>query len=198
MAEAARVAQLGENVFRIEWTGGDGALTVGDIYRRLAADADFAIVFSQTLASLPFTALCWETPALTAGRLDAPFECVAVASPMLAHQKADARPFAEPFSEGADARVVSFDNLGGDARLVAPCPTDAAADYCHLASFLRTAPEGQVAELWRAVAEAVQRRLSEREVFWVSTAGLGVSWLHVRLDDRPKYYRHGPYRTAAP
>ncbi len=31
---------------------------------------------------------------------------------------------------------------------------------------------------------------------WLSTAGAGVSWLHVRLDDRPKYYGHGPYRTA--
>ena len=28
---------------------------------------------------------------------------------------------------------------------------------------------------------------------WVSTAGLGVSWLHVRLDARPKYYRHDAY-----
>ena len=28
---------------------------------------------------------------------------------------------------------------------------------------------------------------------WLSTAGLGVGWLHVRLDDRPKYYRHAPY-----
>ncbi len=29
---------------------------------------------------------------------------------------------------------------------------------------------------------------------WLSTAGAGVSWLHVRLDTRPKYYHHGPYR----
>ena len=30
---------------------------------------------------------------------------------------------------------------------------------------------------------------------WVSTAGAGVSWLHVRLDDRPKYYGYQPYRN---
>jgi hypothetical protein len=29
---------------------------------------------------------------------------------------------------------------------------------------------------------------------WLSTAGAGVSWLHVRLDDRPKYYGYAPYR----
>ena len=29
---------------------------------------------------------------------------------------------------------------------------------------------------------------------WLSTAGMGVPWLHVRLDSRPKYYAFGPYR----
>ena len=29
---------------------------------------------------------------------------------------------------------------------------------------------------------------------WLSTAGMGVAWLHVRLDQRPKYYAHRPYR----
>ncbi len=28
---------------------------------------------------------------------------------------------------------------------------------------------------------------------WLSTAGHGVAWLHVRLDTRPKYYRYTPY-----
>jgi hypothetical protein len=32
---------------------------------------------------------------------------------------------------------------------------------------------------------------------WVSTAGMGVSWLHVRLDNRPKYYGYKPYRLFA-
>ena len=29
---------------------------------------------------------------------------------------------------------------------------------------------------------------------WLSTAGGGVDWLHMRLDKRPKYYRHLPWR----
>jgi hypothetical protein len=32
-------------------------------------------------------------------------------------------------------------------------------------------------------------------VNWLSTAGMGVPWLHVRLDDRPKDYGHRPYRN---
>ena len=29
---------------------------------------------------------------------------------------------------------------------------------------------------------------------WTSTSGLGVYWLHVRLDSRPKYYQHQPFK----
>jgi hypothetical protein len=31
---------------------------------------------------------------------------------------------------------------------------------------------------------------------WLSTAGMGVAWLHIRLDERPKYYSHKPYAVA--
>ena len=46
--------------------------------------------------------------------------------------------------------------------------------------------------LWRTVGEAVSERITDRPL-WLSTAGGGVAWLHVRLDSRPKYYGHTPY-----
>ena len=49
--------------------------------------------------------------------------------------------------------------------------------------------------LWQLVGAAMQRRLNTKPV-WLSTAGAGVSWLHVRLDDWPKYYGYTPYRKA--
>jgi len=45
----------------------------------------------------------------------------------------------------------------------------------------------------RSTARAITARLSDRPL-WVSTSGLGVAWLHVRLDARPKYYQYTPYR----
>jgi hypothetical protein len=57
------------------------------------------------------------------------------------------------------------------------------------------APLSQVGELWRVTAEALETRLGDVPV-WLSTAGLGVYWLHIRLDSRPKYYRHRPYADA--
>jgi hypothetical protein len=40
----------------------------------------------------------------------------------------------------------------------------------------------------------MQRRLNNKPV-WLSTAGAGVAWLHIRLDDRPKYYGYTPFRA---
>ncbi|MDF9799652.1 hypothetical protein OKW21_004915 [Catalinimonas alkaloidigena] len=31
----------------------------------------------------------------------------------------------------------------------------------------------------------------------MSTSGLGVYWLHIRLDSRPKYYQFDPYRKLS-
>ena len=53
-----------------------------------------------------------------------------------------------------------------------------------------------VHELVRAVGVEVRRALRRTgDPVWLSTNGDGVSWLHVRTDERPKYYTHGPYRT---
>jgi hypothetical protein len=86
-----------------------------------------------------------------------------------------------------------FPNLGRDAIMVVPCPLAASSAYGHLAAFVREAPDSQWHALWRSVGEAMARRVGARPM-WLSTAGGGMSWLHVRLDDRPKYYGYEPYR----
>jgi hypothetical protein len=116
-------------------------------------------------------------------------------SPGLARNP-DADAFAEYFGEAATDGVVAFANLGKDAIMVVPCPNGPLSAYGHLAAFVRQAPESQKHALWALVGAAMQRRLSSKPV-WLSTAGAGVSWLHVRLDDRPKYYGYRPYRETA-
>ena len=88
---------------------------------------------------------------------------------------------------------MTFPNLGRDAVMVVPCPVGDPSIYGHLASFIRNAPESQLHRFWIAIADAMNQRISARPV-WLSTAGMGVSWLHVRLDDRPKYYGYAPFR----
>jgi hypothetical protein len=106
----------------------------------------------------------------------------------------DSSAFSEHFSTSSAEQVVTFSNLSGDAVLVVPLPVAQNEAYTHLAVFLRQAPAEQISALWRNVGHALEARLSNAPV-WLSTAGMGVSWLHVRLDSRPKYYRHEPYKT---
>jgi hypothetical protein len=146
------------------------------------------------LADAPFSAFRWETPPITRASADLPFEFVLLDSPGLTSQP-DPDAFAEHFRGSAD--VVSFPNLKNDAILVVPCPLGRISAYGHLAAFVREAPDAQKHLLWQLVlvGELMKRRLGPRPI-WLSTAGAGVSWLHVRLDQKPKYYGHGRYRES--
>ena len=56
----------------------------------------------------------------------------------------------------------------------------------------------QIMNLWKQVGETMQLRLESDAVdgkrVWLSTSGLGVPWLHVRLDSEPKYYTWTEYK----
>jgi hypothetical protein len=192
--------------FRSEQLPGGGGLwfavdidskpaTFADVLRGWRSDRSFRSQYNALLADAPFDAFRWETPPVTIATVTRPFEFVLLESPGLA-QSPDAGAFADHFGGAPEAEVVEFPNLGGDAILVVPCPMAAPSVYGHLAAFVRTAPEPQRHALWQLVGAAMSRRVSPKPV-WLSTAGAGVSWLHVRLDDRPKYYGFGPYRQMA-
>jgi hypothetical protein len=153
--------------------------------------------FASQLAASPWPAFFWETPPLMATGLDTAFECVTVSAPRLASKGADISAFADLLSgSGSDIGIASFPNLGGDARLVVPQQVGREVDYGHLAAFLRTAGADQIESLWAMVSEAASLELSKGRPIWTSTSGLGVPWLHVRIDTRPKYYSYAPYRAV--
>ncbi len=164
------------------------------LFEYLASDPDFARFYTQLLAGSEFPAFFWELPALTLGTLDQPAEFVLMDAPALSRAMVDSSPFDATFAAAGTESVVSFTNLSGDALLVAPRPNVALATYAHLASFLRDAPASQILALWQCVARTFAGAISETPL-WISTSGLGVIWLHVRLDQVPKYYTHAPYRT---
>ncbi len=163
--------------------------TFADVVRGWQADAAFRTLFNGLLADAPFTAFRWETPALTTATLSKPFEFVVLESPGLARCP-DPHAFAEHFNDAGEIAV--FTNLSKDAILIVPHPVAEASVYGHLAAFARLAPVSQVQSLWSEVGATLRHRVGEKPV-WLNTAGAGVSWLHVRLDDRPKYYGYQPY-----
>jgi hypothetical protein len=91
--------------------------------------------------------------------------------------------------------------LGNDALLVVPCRPQNAENldiYTHLANFMRMGKEEHIREFWIEVAQKMERRLIEKrgKKLWLSTCGLGIFWLHMRLDSIPKYYSNVKYRNA--
>jgi hypothetical protein len=202
---ASRTKRLASHTHRVEILAGETPLARWDFWSRLGTDEALRTVLTDALRRTPFQAFFWETVPLSRERMESPFEFVVVDAPTLAYAKPDPAAFAdqfscaaEPFGRAADfstatASVVSFPNLAGDSVLVVPCPTS--ASYGHLATFLRQAPAEQTDALWRTLGVQVAAwvETSRPMPLWVSTSGLAVPWLHVRVDARPKYYGHRPY-----
>ena len=184
----------GGRVIKFAIECGSSPVSYAEVLRLWQNDGDYRDYFIRLLIDAPFAAFRWETPPISNATAHRPFEFVLVDSPHLACAP-DPSAFADQFAAAAPGSVVEFANLGHDAILIAPCPVDASSDYGHLAAFLRDSNESQRHALWKLVGAAMQRRLGDNNV-WLSTAGGGVDWLHVRLDDRPKYYAYAPYRDA--
>lgn len=171
-----------------------GPVSRGEILRLWREDPELRRAFSVVLLEAGGEAFFWETPPWTAGTLGEAFECVVVPGSALSKRPANPKPFAGHFAAHPDDSVLCFPNLKGDAYLIVPTPMATTDAYPHLARFLQTAPPSQVDLFWQMAGEEMTQRISDLPL-WLSTAGLGVSWLHLRIDTRPKYYRHRAYHT---
>jgi hypothetical protein len=156
--------------------------------------AVFRDYFLSVFADIPYSAYRWETPPVTVDSLNRPFEFVVLDSPGL-DRIADRVTFGEFFKTVDPGGIAVFPNLGGDAILIVPTPVDDTSPYSHLGAFLNSAPRSQLHAFWKVIGATAIRSIGSRPL-WLSTAGGGVSWLHVRLDQRPKYYAYRPYCDA--
>jgi hypothetical protein len=165
------------------------------LFTWLRDDGAYAEWLSHTISDFDSQAFYWELPPLTTNTIDDDAEFVVLEAPSLARMAPEPDVFASHFQPRPDHGIAVFPNLGGDAVLVVPCPVEPGDSYPHLMAFLRAAPVDQLRALWRTTAATVSTRLGARPI-WLNTAGLGVAWLHVRLDSWPKYYRYQPYTKS--
>ena len=63
-----------------------------------------------------------------------------------------------------------------------------------MGKFLRFAEKGQIVEVFKRVGKVIVEEIEKEKIVWLNTAGLGVIWLHVRMDTRPKYYKTKKYK----
>jgi len=168
-------------------------LSFADVIASWADNEDFRAFFIAELAATAQLAFFWEMPPVRRGALERAYEYVTVSSDALARLHADDSAFARQFRSSPES-VVSFRNLGGDAMLVVPRRKGDIQDYAHIAAFVRAGPSAQIHALMKVLAATVTHTIEQSgDPVWINTSGLGVPWVHVRLDSFPKYYQHEPY-----
>lgn len=178
--------------FRIEWLG--EVLSFADAFMMWQKNPAYIDFFVSLLKSSGLEGYVWEIPGVSARNKEEPFEFTLTAAGPF-HRAPDYRDFREhmqPYDERE--HVLVFDNLGRDAKLIVPS-APGEVDFRDLARFLANASETHVHLFWSRVGEVMENALSEDPV-WLSVNGAGVAWLHVRVDKRPKYYLHAPYKHA--
>lgn len=164
--------------------------------------------FIDVLRKNPYQAFFFETRPVQASKTSSKdFEFVLVDAPRLhrfATQKPDPEAFATQFRKCSQP-ACSFPSLGGDAALVAPKPPTGSetaselAAFSHLAVFCREASNDVVSSTWKLAIQVYQHELEKQSgrPLWFSTSGMGVAWLHFRVDQRPKYYTYATYRSES-
>ena len=137
-------------------------------------------------SSMSQTRFFWETAPLTS--LNSPFKQRFVKAPQLKSLKEDYSAFQSHFKNlNPRTSVVSFWNKSGDTRLIVPVPLQGHT-YTTLKEFIDTAPRSQRIAFWKKAAKEI-KKLVKVSPLWVSTHGLGVPFLHLRISDSPKYFK---------
>lgn len=107
---------------------------------------------------------------------------------LLISNKQNIIPFQKYIDNKKDERyAISFPNLSGDTILIIPVPR-VRKNFSNLFYFMKNASNKQQKELWKLVVKEAHQLLKTNENIWISTHGLGVNYLHIRVSITPKYY----------
>jgi len=85
-------------------------------------------------------------------------------------------------------------NLPKDTILVIPKPRKN-KKFTSIYYFMKNASNIQQAELWKLVAKQARKMLKKYDNIWISSQGLGINYLHVRICSYPKYYENSKLKN---
>ena len=192
MWEANQNILQADKMIRFELMENGTLLSNSSFIDLLIRSGEFRQFFVRLLTEVKMGGYFWEIKPVSSQSLDEAFEFVLIQSSVFDDLRPNGRPFIQHFRTKQEA--VSFQNLGKNARLVVPTPMSIDTNYSHLANFVRKAPAHQIDKLWQLVGQEFKKEINE-EPRWLSTHGLGVRWVHIRIDSRPKYYHYADYKN---
>ena len=166
-------------------------LTYADVLRIMDVEPALwhTLLKGAVLACNDSSAVFMEWPRITQHTITAPFRCALTGT----NELAGVKPNPKAFNIDSEHEVVITPNLSGDAMLVIPS-LQAKRDYSHLRAFLENCTDQRLIEIyWKNTANQIRQAVKRTGYTWVSTHGLGIPWLHIRISTVPKYYVHGAY-----
>ncbi len=194
MPYTTSTAKLSEKSSRLQLQEDGQPLSFAAVVHLWENNPPFRDFYVATLLKHGGNGCFWEHPRLNKTTAGQPYECVLTSTNSFSVRTANFTPFSRAVDSN---RMISvFPNLDGTALLVVPNqPEVPAFNGRDLMAFLHTAPGPLIHEFWTTVGQVTGQAIAEASAFqFLSTHGLGVIWLHVRLEERPKYYHHRPYR----
>lgn len=181
-----------EDAARFRLKKGDNHLKFKEVFELWQDNTAFINFYKDELIKLNYPAFYWEHPALKTEFLNKNYECILLRSGRLEKLPVNEQAFKEHLSKKEE--VVDFMNLGKNARLVVPTKKSEQAIYNHMGKFIRMASQKQITEVFKKIGQAITEEIEKQPIVWLNTAGLGVIWVHIRMDTRPKYYKTKQYK----
>ena len=182
-----------ENATRFQILNGEHPLSFEEVLMLWQGSPDFVLFYRETMKSFEYSGCFWEHPALKLEYVKAPYEAMLLKTENFSKRSIDTQAFSERIH--STSLVECFDNLGRNAKLIVPTLKLDKEVYKQFGSFINGASVEQVNAFFAAVGSELETELANGKQIWLNTAGLGVIWLHARLDTRPKYYKIKAYKN---
>lgn len=144
---------------------------------------EFILNFIQLLQDIPFATYQLQSPSIHKPIKN--FYMNVYESPGLQKMKLDTKTYKEYFKKNQDIAV--FCNLTNDTLLIVPkiLPKTDKNIYKNISIYSRNAPLKQQVKLWKTVGKELDKC---KGGCYLNTHGYGIGWLHIRIDQTPKYY----------
>ena len=110
-------------------------------------------------------------------------------------KKTDSSSFDDHFIDKSNNDVCVFYNISRDTKLITiKSEYDMSQTYMgHIGAFMNNAPIELKHKLLISIGEQMMSYTNNHCPAYLSTHGHGVPWLHIRISNKPKYYKNSNY-----
>lgn len=168
-------------------------VTLKEFYENLVTNEKFRDKIIEIFMESPYENALWEFPPYSATHANNRAEFILMET--YSFGNADSSSFSEHFAGKPDGEIVVFNNLSGDTNLISVNSADTKNNiFCHIMAFMKRAPAKLKHNLLIRIGGEMSKYTTSKSNVYLSTHGHGVSWLHVRICSKPKYYAFEEYK----